>query len=205
LLIEAPRRMIYSRALRAVTFMVTSMPHQVEPIITLYPELPVACREYDPRAAQVAQHLAQIIASHLPAVMVEHVGSTAVPGCAGKGIVDVMILYPPGQLEEVKALLDALGFQRQKTRDPFPEDRPMRRGAIEREGTLFRLHAHVLASDSPEVTDFRRFRDQLRADPELMAAYIQRKRAIIESGVTDSIDYCERKGSFVTAVLEALH
>src|SRR5208337_3066549 len=78
-----------------------------------YEQLPATCNDHDPRSFEVAKRVADLIESHLPDVRVEHVGSTAVPGCAGKGVVDLMILYPPGQLPEVREGLDALGFQRQ--------------------------------------------------------------------------------------------
>ena len=57
--------------------------------------------------------------------LIHHIGSTAVMGCAGKGAIDLMVLYSPGCLTLAKRVLDELGFQRQTTRDPFPEDRPM--------------------------------------------------------------------------------
>jgi len=41
----------------------------------------------------------------------------------------------------------------------------------------------------------------LRADPDLVKAYVARKREIIASGVTDSLDYCYAKGEFITEVL----
>ena len=52
------------------------------------------------------------------------------PGCAGKGVVDLMLVYPDGLLGASREVLEALGFQRQTTRDPFPEDRPMRTGSV---------------------------------------------------------------------------
>jgi GrpB-like predicted nucleotidyltransferase (UPF0157 family) len=170
-------------------------------LIGLYEHRPAVCQEHDPRTAEVARHVAAAIQFRLPTVTVEHVGSTSVPGCAGKGIVDLMLLYPEGQLTAAKDLLDALGFQRQTTRDPFPEDRPMRTGSVVYGGVTFRLHVHVIAASSPETAELRRFRDQLRADPDLVAAYVAAKRSILASGVTDSLDYCYRKGDFVTQVL----
>jgi ubiquinone/menaquinone biosynthesis C-methylase UbiE/GrpB-like predicted nucleotidyltransferase (UPF0157 family) len=133
---------------------------------------------------------------------VEHIGSTSVPGCAGKGIVDLMLLYPDGQLASAKDVLDALGFQRQTSRDPFPEDRPMRTGSVVHDGTTFLLHIHVIAASSPEAQVLRRFRDRLRADPELVGSYVAAKRAILASGVTDSVDFCIRKGEFVQQALQ---
>lgn len=169
----------------------------IQPIITQYEELPAACHDYDPRAPQVASLLEQTITQHLPEIVVEHVGSTSVPGCAGKGVIDLMIVYPNGELEITKTLLNALGFQRQTGRDPFPESRPMRKGAIEFDGAWFRIHAHVIARDSAEVEELRSFRDRLCADAVLMAAYVARKREILAAGVTDSLDYSYAKGEFI--------
>ena len=77
----------------------------------------------------------------------------------------------------------------------------MRVGAVRHEGTLFRVHAHVLAADSPEVGELRTFRDRLCADPAFRAAYESRKRAVLAAGVTDPVDYCEAKGPFIRAAL----
>jgi RimJ/RimL family protein N-acetyltransferase/GrpB-like predicted nucleotidyltransferase (UPF0157 family) len=174
---------------------------RLEPRIGPYEGQPAACREHDPRSAEVARSVAGLIEPHLPGGRVEHVGSTSVPGCAGKGIVDLMLVYPDGRLAAARDRLDALGFQRQAGRDPFPEDRPMRRGSWVQDGTTFLLHVHVLAASSPEVRRLRAFRDRLRADPALVADYVAAKRAILASGCTDPVDYCLRKGAFVEEAL----
>jgi len=145
--------------------------------------------------------VAGMIHQHLPDVDVEHVGSTAVPGCAGKGVIDLLIPYREGELEPLRDTLQELGFQRQSTRNPFPEDRPMRVGSMRYDGDTFGLHVHVVPADSREPGELRAFRDQLRADPKMMEAYVRRKRDIIEGGTTDGIDYSIAKGSFI---LEAL-
>ena len=178
------------------------MPDEIKPVIGPYEPQPAVCREYDPRAAVVAGQIAALVASHLPEVQVEHVGSTAVPGCAGKGVIDLMIPCRDGkQLATVRECLDKLGFQRQEGRDPFPEDRPMRVGAWDHQGERFLIHVHVIPADSPEVDELRFFRACLRADPELLKLYVARKREIIDSGVTDSLDYCYAKGEFIQKVL----
>jgi GrpB-like predicted nucleotidyltransferase (UPF0157 family) len=127
---------------------------------------------------------------------VEHIGSTAVPELPGKGVIDLMLLYREGSLDRVRAGIDSLGFQRQSTRDPFPETRPMRLGSILFDGTKFRLHLHVLAEDAPEAGILRRFRDELIADPVLRARYAALKDQIIHAGVTDTVAYCEEKEQF---------
>ena len=174
------------------------MPAPIRP----YSRLPAACLEYDTRSPAVARHVAELLASRCPCAAAEHVGSSSVPGCRGKGVIDLAVLYPAGHLEAVKGALATLGFQRQTTRDPSPEERPMRTGSIEFAGRLFQLHAHVIADDSAEVIELRTFRDALRADPHLVEAYVARKREILAAGVTDSLDYAIAKGGFVQDFLQ---
>lgn len=76
---------------------IAPMPEPDHPIIGPYEPRPAVCRDYDPRAALVAGKIAVLIHDHLPQVQVEHVGSTSVRGCAGKGIVDLMIAYSDRQ------------------------------------------------------------------------------------------------------------
>ena len=175
-----------------------------ELIITSYALQPPHCIEYDPSAAEVAARVRECITDSLSEVTVEHIGSTAVPGCAGKGIVDLMVLYPEGQLEAVKETLAALGFQPQTVGHMFPETRPMRVGAIEHGGRIFRLHVHVIAADSPEVTTLRTFRERLLADPALAHAYVDCKRSILARGITDWQLYTGLKSAFVQEVLSHL-
>jgi GrpB-like predicted nucleotidyltransferase (UPF0157 family) len=170
------------------------------PSIGPYASGPPVCRDYDPRAAEVARQVAALLSQHLPGIKVEHVGSTSVPGCAGKGIVDLLIAAPADAMEQVKAVLDRLGFQHQTGPDPFPEDRPMRTGSWAHDGATFMLHVQVIPAGSAEIDDMRFFRACLRGDPELVRAYVARKREIIDSGVTDSLEYCRLKGEFLKTV-----
>jgi GrpB-like predicted nucleotidyltransferase (UPF0157 family) len=165
--------------------------------IELYSDAPASYHAYDPDAPTVARLLAEAVTAAGPLLTVEHFGSTAVPGCAGKGVIDLMVLYPPGHLPQARRALDELGFQRQTTRDPFPEERPMRVGVVAHGDKRFRIHAHVLAADSAEVSELRAFRDRLRADPAFRSAYEACKRAILAAGVTDSVAYAEAKGPFI--------
>jgi GrpB-like predicted nucleotidyltransferase (UPF0157 family) len=161
------------------------------------------CIPYDPLAPEAAREIIRLILTRDPSLTVEHVGSTAVPGCDGKGVLDLLLMYEPGALECAKAALADLGFQKQTGRDPWPEDRPMRVGAFEFEGKQFPIHAHVIARGSAEAYELLRFRDRLRADPELRAAYVARKREIIRAGVADSLEYSINKGTFVRETLGA--
>jgi GrpB-like predicted nucleotidyltransferase (UPF0157 family) len=160
------------------------------------------CLAYDPLSPRAAAQLIRRIVERDSSLAVEHVGSSAVPDCDGKGILDLLVMYGPGGLERAKAALAELGFQPQRGRDPFPEDRPMRVGSFAFHGKTYPVHAHVIARGAAEARGMIRFRETLRDDPALRRAYVARKREIIRAGVADSIEYSERKGGFVREVLE---
>jgi GrpB-like predicted nucleotidyltransferase (UPF0157 family) len=63
------------------------------------------------------------------------------------------------------------------------------------------VHIHVIPASSPEVDEMRFFRTCLRADAELLHAYVARKREILAGGVTDSLEYCKLKGQFIKETL----
>lgn len=170
----------------------------------ILPYLPAEAefRAYDYGFTEVAQVLRSEIQGAEPRLQVEHIGSTSVPGCSGKGMVDLAILYPEGLLARAREVLDGLGFQRQGGPEPFPEERPMRVGTVEHAGRRFGIHAHVIALGSEEHRELVWFRERLRGDPALRRAYEERKQAILAAGIRDSIAYCKAKGSFITDVLK---
>jgi GrpB-like predicted nucleotidyltransferase (UPF0157 family) len=170
-------------------------------VIGRYTNSPAVCLDYDPRAPEVARRVGELITAALPAVEVDHIGSTAVPGCAGKGIIDLMVLYPEGQLEAAREAVDRLGFQRQTSGRIFPETRPMRVGSVEYQGTQFRINAHLICQGAAEAEELRRFRDSLRSDPVLLENYVRRKRELIASGIVQPARYSKEKGKMVDAYL----
>jgi len=174
-----------------------------EPPIRPYPYTspPVTLRSWNPRAPEVAARVVALIVERLPDTRVEHVGSSSVPGCAGKGTLDLAIPYrDDAHLSAVNDVLFALGFGRQRNRDPFPETRPMRTGAIDEEGETFLLHVHVVPENTHHLAELIDFRGRLRADPALVAKYVAAKRAILDAGVRDGVDYAEKKGTFIAAL-----
>ena len=166
-----------------------------------YDDAPAECLDYDPRFPDVAARVDALIRGALPQVRVEHVGSTAVPGCAGKGVIDLLLVYPAGDLDAARAALTTLGFQHQTTGNPFPEDRPMRTGSLVHEGRRYRIHVHVIGEGAAEVRKLLRFRDHLRMDPALLSAYVAEKRAIIAAGVISTGDYSNAKGGFIRGAI----
>lgn len=107
-----------------------------------------AFRPYDPRCGEVATRLAAMIQAGMPEARVELVGSTAIPGCHGKGPVDLMLLYLPGRLAAARDLN----------------------------------------------------RDTLRANPALVAEYVELKQAVLAAGVADGSGY-DGNDAFIQRVL----
>lgn len=157
---------------------------------------------HDPLCGAAARIVGRAVRARDRRLHVEHVGSTAVEGLPGKGIVDLLLTYPAGLLAEARDVLAELGFQHQEFGKPFPEERPMRVGTVAVMGREYRVHVHVIAEDSPEAAALRRFRDQLRADERLRLDYAERKRQLIEAGITESPDYAEAKGEFIVGALQ---
>jgi GrpB-like predicted nucleotidyltransferase (UPF0157 family) len=156
---------------------------------------------YDSQCRRVAAWVAEIILRADGSLQIEHIGSTAVPGCWGKGIIDLLVLYGPNRLDAARKALDRIGFQRQGGEDPFPESRPMRVGSVEYFGRTYRIHAHVVEAGCAEARDLVRFRELLRRHIDLRRAYEAEKRAILARGITRSAEYSNAKGVFIRRAL----
>ena len=174
------------------------------PPILPYCRVPIVVHEPNGAAPEVAREVAALIAAKRPGTVAEHVGSSAVPGLAGKGTVDLLLPTPAEDIPAVTEDLRALGFQRQAVATAFPPTRPMLQGIIRHGDTSFRVHVHVVPASSPEVAALRGFRDALLADPELRQEYVRLKRSIVDSGTVDSVAFSKAKHAWIVAALERL-
>jgi 5-(carboxyamino)imidazole ribonucleotide synthase len=159
--------------------------------------------EWDPRTEIVARRIAELVRARRPELTVEHIGSTAVPGLPGKGIVDLSIETEPAEIPGIVAMLYDLGFQPQPGPDPWPPTRPMPVGSYDLDGERFRIHLHV----QPKGGDFPRdiaFRDALRNDPELKRQYAELKRGITKGGPVDGFRYTHSKTTWILGVYRQL-
>ena len=175
----------------------------VEKVIGPYKKPQASFQPYDKRAPIVAKHLMKLIELYLTEVTIEHIGSTAIQGCPGKGIIDLMALYPKERLDVVNELFLAMGFQRQgkEFKNRFPDSRPVMMGTFDYDNKSFLVYIHVIQKDSYEAIRFRIFRDRLDSDAELLSAYIAEKKRIISEGITDTDDYAEMKQSIIQRIL----
>ncbi|MEO5965785.1 MAG: 5-(carboxyamino)imidazole ribonucleotide synthase [Candidatus Limnocylindrales bacterium] len=164
-----------------------------------YERLPAAFHAWDPATQDVAREVSRLLASACPGVVVEHIGSSAVPGLPGKNIVDLGIEVKPDDIPAVSDALVGLGFGRQGGIAPFPPTRPMLTGAVVHEGATYRIHLHVMPPARGELRELVTFRDALRADSALRDAYAEAKARIVEAAPEGEANqlYTVRKGDFV--------
>ena len=168
-----------------------------------YRRAPVQVHQADPAAPEVARRLIELIATSWLGAPAEHVGSSAVAGLAGKGIIDLLLPAEPADIPAVTQALLELGFQHQLPA-VFPASRPMLWGAFRHGPTDYRVHVHVVPASSPEVTAMRGFRDALRADPILRRRYAALKRAIVAGGPVDPVMFSKAKHDWIAATLDQL-
>ena len=173
------------------------------PPIGRYRRVPVEVHQADPDAPEVARRLIALIATRWPATPAEHVGSSAVPGLAGKNIIDLLLTAQPAQIPAITQALHGLGLQHQVPA-AFPATRPMLWGTFRHGPTTYRVHVHVVPAGSPEVAALRGFRDALRADPRLRRRYAALKRAIVRCGPVDPVTFTKAKHDWIVTALTRL-
>ena len=168
-----------------------------------YRRVPVEVHQADPQAPEVARQLIALIATRWPGAPAEHVGSSAVPGLAGKGIIDLLLSADPADVPAITKTLLELGFQHQVPA-AFPTTRPMLWGTFCYGSIDYRVHVHVVPASSPEVAAMRGFRDALRADPLLRRRYAALKRRIVAGGPVDPVVFTRAKHDWIVAALDQL-
>lgn len=132
---------------------------------------------------------------------IEHVGNTAVPGLAGKPVLDVAVaVSSDAAASACIAPLQALGYE---YRGPHGDD-PRRRYYVrdKRGARAVQLHLYVLPAPAWDAK--LAFRDALRADPSLATAYAMEKYRVADAVGWDKSAYALTKGAFVERVLAEL-
>src|SRR5439155_3030979 len=169
------------------TARVPSSPAPIGP----YERRMAAVQRWDPRLEAVAARIVEIVHTARPDLVIEHIGSTAVPGLPGKGIVDLGTEADPADIPAITEALFGLGFGPQPGPDPWPPTRPMHVGSIVDDGIEYRIHFHVHPRGTGDLAKDLRFRDALRADPSLVEGYARIKQEIVDraGGPLDGVVY----------------
>lgn len=129
--------------------------------------------------------------------MIEHVGSTAVPGLAAKPVIDVLVGV--GDISSVDQCADAMraaGYEA-LGENGLPGRRYFRKrnAAGERQ-----FHVHAYACDSDAFHRHLVFRDYLRAHPERATEYGAFKRRLAGQNLPDRASYVSGKADLVAQI-----
>lgn len=127
--------------------------------------------------------------------VVEHVGSTSVPGLAAKPVVDIAASVESFDELETPAL-EALGYRYvAEFEDELPNRRYFTSGDV---------HLHVYEHEHEEFMDYVRFRDYLRTHPQDAQAYGDLKLRLADEHAGDREGYQAGKAPFVARLVEIL-
>jgi GrpB-like predicted nucleotidyltransferase (UPF0157 family) len=162
---------------------------------------PVVIVEYDPRWPTMYEQERDLIlgATGDLIVVVEHIGSTAVPNLGGKRIID--ILAGVRCLEDAERCVEPLaviGYEYvPEYNEVIPERRYFHKGPPE--GRTFHLHMAEYRGDF--WTKHLLFRDWLQGHPEDAREYFRLKKELADRFGRDREGYTEAKTGFIESIV----
>jgi GrpB-like predicted nucleotidyltransferase (UPF0157 family) len=128
---------------------------------------------------------------------VEHIGSTAVPGLIAKPVIDLQVSVPDIEDEMAyRPALESLGLVRRAREAGHRYFRPPA-------GQPRAVHVHVCELGSTWERACLVLRDELRARPELAAAYAELKQRLAAAVGTDREAYTDGKSDFIRRVVDS--
>lgn len=110
-------------------------------------------------------------------IQIDHIGSTAVPGLGGKGVIDISVVTDKTTWPEVSEKLKRLGYEYKKKDPEREKERLFFMTNLPDEEFGARLyHIHLSYPESPEFKREVGFRDYLRVHPKEMEEYAEIKK-----------------------------
>jgi GrpB-like predicted nucleotidyltransferase (UPF0157 family) len=158
---------------------------------------PVIVADYDsdwPRLyRQEAERIRAVLGDRV--LLVEHVGSTAVPGLAAKPIIDIDLVVADSADEEAYLpALEAAGYRLVIREPDWHEHRALK-------GPDTNINLHVFSAGCPEVERNLTFRDWLRTHETDRELYARTKRELATRQWTFIQNYADAKTDVVTDIL----
>ncbi len=158
---------------------------------------PITLAEYDPEWPRLFAREASRIRAALgeTALMIEHVGSTSVPGLAAKPIIDILLVVPDSADEpRYVPPLEAVGFVLRIREPDWYAHRLFK-------GPETDLNLHVFSAGCPEIARMLRFRDRLRAHPADRDVYERAKRELARQEWKYVQNYADAKSGIVAEIM----
>ena len=163
--------------------------------------LPVIVEPYDPEWPNLflAEKARLDVVLHSYIDVIEHVGSTSVPGLAAKPVIDILVgIRSLGDTPHFVPLLQAIGYIYVPE---YEVDLPERRYFKKVTATAHTHHLHVAETYSKFFHDHIHFRDVLRAHPDVAAAYAELKLNLAAQYRNDRSAYTHAKSGFIQKAL----
>jgi GrpB-like predicted nucleotidyltransferase (UPF0157 family) len=157
----------------------------------------ITLAEYDPRwpalFAREAERIRSVLGSK--AVLVEHAGSTSVPGLAAKPIIDIVLAVPDSADEPAYVpAMEAAGYVLWVREPDWFEHRLFR-------GPDTSINLHVFTAGSTEIDRMLLFRDWLRANDADRDVYLQAKRTLAQRTWRHVQHYADAKTAIVAEIM----
>ena len=152
--------------------------------------------DYDPEWPKLFEREAERIRGALGerVLVLEHVGSTSVPGLCAKPIVDILLEVPDSDDEDAYVpALEAAGY-RLVIREPDWEKHRCFKGPDTN------INLHVYSPGNGQTSRYRLFRERLRSHPEELALYAAKKREL----ATREWKYIQHYADAKTEVVEEI-
>ena len=150
-------------------------------------------REWPDRFASEARRIR--VALGAEALVVEHVGSTSVPGLAAKPVIDIVLVVSDSSNEPT--YVPAMGSAGYALRIREPDWYEHRLLVLDEP----RVQVHVFSKDCVEVSRMLAFRDRLRADDADRTLYETTKRRLAARRWRYVQDYADAKATVVEEIL----
>lgn len=131
------------------------------------------------------------------ALVIDHIGSTAVPGLAAKPIIDILLVVEdPGKEELYLPQLINAGYELRVREPDYDEHRMMR--------TLNKdVHIHIYPPTSFEVEKYHLVRDELRQNDDLRKKYGELKQELASREWSDMNAYSSAKAEIINEIIAA--
>ena len=134
-------------------------------------------------------------------IQIEHVGSTAVPGLGGKGIIDIAISAKRDSFKSTSKLLESLGYEF-KPNAGVKKRLFFLRKVNDKKGKVRTYHIHLTNFVGSEWKRLLKFRDYLLTHPKAVVGYAKVKKAAAKNSNQDKDIYMKIKEPKIKNILE---
>jgi GrpB-like predicted nucleotidyltransferase (UPF0157 family) len=153
--------------------------------------------QYSEKSPKIFEKIKKKISEAISSKDIHHIGSTAVPGLGGKGIIDIMI--------EIKSWEEAKDIVKKLKKIGFRHVHPKERGRIflskHREPTPDNVHLHITKKGSKQYKELLAFRDYLKRNKKEAKRYFELKLDWLKKVKSNRAKYTILKEKYVKEIL----